>query len=214
MNPLIILPFVLVMVLVGVGTYLFRDNGSAKTASRLDVLVGKRRSDSTPGLLKELDFDLALTGFDGGEIDTLLLGDEPDAAEDVVPELPENPVTRTGDLWLCGRHRVLCADSTDENAVSRLCGLTRPNLMATDPPYGVSYDPSWRVEHDGGGGTRSVKSPMTIRSTGRRRWSSSVALRVKSILPSSRDSSGASVANEPAAASGLSVSTLAATATR
>jgi DNA modification methylase len=54
-------------------------------------------------------------------------------------------------LWLCGQHRVLCGDSCQENAVSRLCGPTRPNLMATDPPYGVSYDPSWRVEVDGGG---------------------------------------------------------------
>jgi hypothetical protein len=45
----------------------------------------------------------------------------------------------------------MCADSTDEDAVSRLCGPTRPNLMATDPSYGVNYDPSWRVEVDGGG---------------------------------------------------------------
>ena len=55
--------------------------------------------------LKELNFDLALTGFDGGEIDALLLGDEPDATEDVVPDLPENAVTVPGDLWLLGPHR-------------------------------------------------------------------------------------------------------------
>jgi DNA modification methylase len=101
--------------------------------------------------LKGLDFDLNLTGFDVREIDELLLGDEPDAQEDAVPDLPENPATRTGDLWLCGPHRVLCGDSCQENAASRLCGPARPNLMATDPPYGVSYDPSWRVEVDGGG---------------------------------------------------------------
>jgi len=101
--------------------------------------------------LKELNFDLTLSGFDGDEIDSLLLGDEPDVAEDAVPDLPENPVTKPGDLWLLGPHRVLCADSCHENAVSRLCGATVPNLMVTDPPYGVSYDPSWRVEHDGGG---------------------------------------------------------------
>jgi DNA modification methylase len=101
--------------------------------------------------LKDLDFDLSLTGFDVREIDELLMGDEPDAQEDVVPDLPENPATKTGDLWLCGPHRLLCGDSCQENAVSRLCGATRPNLMATDPPYGVSYDPSWRVEVDGGG---------------------------------------------------------------
>jgi ParB-like nuclease domain len=101
--------------------------------------------------LKDLDFDLEMTGFDTREIDSLLLGDEPDAQEDAVPDLPENPVSRPGDLWLCGPHRVMCGDSCQENAVSRLCGPTRPNLMETDPPYGVSYDPSWRVEVDGGG---------------------------------------------------------------
>ena len=61
--------------------------------------------------LKGAVFDLELTGFDGGEIDGLLLGDEPNAAEDVVPDLPENAVTKPGDLWLLGPHRVLCADS-------------------------------------------------------------------------------------------------------
>src|SRR5260221_5491292 len=52
--------------------------------------------------LKGLDFDLNLTGFDTREIDELLLGDEPDRQEDLVPALPENPVTLTGDLWVCG----------------------------------------------------------------------------------------------------------------
>jgi DNA modification methylase len=101
--------------------------------------------------LRDLCFDLDLTGFNGRELDSLLLGDDAESSEDAAPDLPENPTTAPGDLWLCGPHRVLCADSCQENAVSRLCGPTRPNLMATDPPYGVSYDPSWRVEVDGGG---------------------------------------------------------------
>jgi DNA modification methylase len=100
--------------------------------------------------IQEADYDLSLTGFDTREIDELLLGEEPDAQEDVVPDLPDNPVTNAGDLWLCGPHRVLCGDSCQENAVLRLCGAAKPNLMATDPPYGVSYDASWRVEVDGG----------------------------------------------------------------
>src|SRR6185436_17034174 len=54
--------------------------------------------------LKGLDFDLSLTGFDVREIDELVLGDDLDAQEDAVPDLPENPATGTGDLWLCGPH--------------------------------------------------------------------------------------------------------------
>src|SRR2546426_7031588 len=72
--------------------------------------------------LKGLDFELSLTGFDIREIDELLLGDEPDAQEDVVPDLPENPVTKPGDLWLCVPLRVLGGDSCQEHAVARLCG--------------------------------------------------------------------------------------------
>src|SRR5438105_2356506 len=56
--------------------------------------------------LKEFNFDLSLTGFKEGEIDRLIYGES--AREDVVPELPETPVTQTGDLWLLGPHRVLC----------------------------------------------------------------------------------------------------------
>jgi DNA modification methylase len=64
--------------------------------------------------------------------------------EDEVPPAPLDPVTRTGDLWLCGSHRVLCGDSTDPHAVSRLLGERKPFLMVTDPPYGIELDSEWR----------------------------------------------------------------------
>ena len=54
------------------------------------------------------------------------------------------PITRTGDLWLCGRHRVLCGDSTNADAVARLLGDHKPFLMVTDPPYGIQLDSEWR----------------------------------------------------------------------
>ena len=53
-------------------------------------------------------------------------------------------MSRPGDLWLLGPHRVLCGDATDPAAVARLLGGVEPQLMATDPPYGVDYDPAWR----------------------------------------------------------------------
>jgi hypothetical protein len=95
--------------------------------------------------LKELDFDLGLTAFDGREIDNLLsLDGISDEQANTIPELPRTPVTKPGDLWLCGSHRVLCGDATSAADVARLLGGATPLLMVTDPPYGVSYAPEWR----------------------------------------------------------------------
>jgi DNA modification methylase len=94
--------------------------------------------------LQSLDFDLELTGFDQHEIEDFLADPDLDERANAVPPLPEHPVTRPGDLWVCGPHRIICGDSTNSDVVSRLCGRTKPFLMATDPPYGVEYDPLWR----------------------------------------------------------------------
>jgi DNA modification methylase len=94
--------------------------------------------------LNASDFDLTLTGFDPKEIDDLLLAPEYDDQANAVPPVPENPVSRPGDLWLCGKHRVLCGDSTSAEAVARLLGERKPHLMVTDPPYGIELDSEWR----------------------------------------------------------------------
>jgi ParB-like chromosome segregation protein Spo0J len=70
--------------------------------------------------IKALDFDLALTGFDGREIDDLLKGTATDPREEIAPDPPENPVSKPGDLWCCGPHRILCGDSTVADATARL----------------------------------------------------------------------------------------------
>jgi hypothetical protein len=92
--------------------------------------------------IKASDYDLALTGFDMAEIDALTEDDAVD--EDVAPPVPRNPVSRIGDLWLCGSHRVLCGDATDQEAVARLLGERKPVLLVTDPPYGIELDSEWR----------------------------------------------------------------------
>src|SRR5271170_2424757 len=94
--------------------------------------------------LKDLDFDLDLTGFDSREIDEYLAGPELDEDADAVPPVPDEPASRSGDLWLCGKHRVLCGDATSPNAVARLCGSVAPSVMITDPPYGIELDSEWR----------------------------------------------------------------------
>jgi DNA modification methylase len=94
--------------------------------------------------LKSIDFDLALTGFDTAEIDDFLFRSEDEGADEIAPTPPVEPVTRLGDLWICGGHRVLCGDATSADTVARLIAPANPVLMVTDPPYGVEYDPAWR----------------------------------------------------------------------
>ena len=86
-------------------------------------------------LLAAEDFDLSLIGFDDGELDALLSGldEETDTeGEDCIPEPPEDPVSRPGDLWTLGNHRLLCGDATGATDVERLLGEVKSLLMVTD----------------------------------------------------------------------------------
>ena len=93
--------------------------------------------------LSEADFNLSLTGFNLGEIDGLLAIPDEERAN-ATPPVPEHPVSRVGDLWVCDKHRVLCGDATRAEDVARLLGECRPILMTTDPPYGIELDSEWR----------------------------------------------------------------------
>ena len=99
--------------------------------------------------LADLDFDLDLMGFSDEELDDLLADLDGDAlgaseGEDDVPDPPPEPVSREGDLWILGKHRLLCGDATVATDVARVLDGVKPLLMVTDPPYGVKYDPAWR----------------------------------------------------------------------
>jgi len=94
--------------------------------------------------LQALDFDLELTGFDPHEIDDFLADPDLDDWANVAPPVPDHPVSNLGDLWLCGKHRVLCGDATSSEDVARLCGKAPPFLLVTDPPYGIELDSEWR----------------------------------------------------------------------
>jgi ParB-like chromosome segregation protein Spo0J len=94
--------------------------------------------------LNAADFDLSLTGFDPKEIDDLLVPPADDEAANAIPPVPENPASRPGDLWLCGKHRVLCGNSTSADDIAKLLGDRKPLLMVTDPPYGIELDSEWR----------------------------------------------------------------------
>jgi DNA modification methylase len=91
------------------------------------------------GDLRDAGFDLALTGFDEDELDKLL-ADGADAGDpDQAPEPPVDPITRPGDLWVCGEHRVLCGDATVLGDVQKVLGGELADMTFTDPPYNVNY---------------------------------------------------------------------------
>ena len=89
----------------------------------------------------DLDFDITATGFEMAEIDLLLSGIEAADPADVVPEVAPGPaVTRPGDIWQIGRHRLICGDSTQADTYARLLGVERAQMVFTDPPYNVKID--------------------------------------------------------------------------
>jgi len=99
------------------------------------------------GELKESGFDVGLIGFTDAELEDILVrggrtGGLTD--EDEVP--PEEPaaISGAGDVWICGRHRIACGSATERRAIECLLAGAVPNLMITDPPYGVEYDADWR----------------------------------------------------------------------
>jgi DNA modification methylase len=96
--------------------------------------------------LAALGTDLSILGFTKEELAAAL---NPAAStgltdENEVPEVAEAAVTKHGEIWCLEQHRIACGDATNRSLVSTLLGELKPNLMVTDPPYGVNYDPAWR----------------------------------------------------------------------
>ena len=93
--------------------------------------------------LKEEDFDLDLVGFSDEELETLLLDPEETREgltdEDAVPESQENVITRPGDVWILGEHRLLCGDATQMADVEKVLAGGLADMVFCDPPYGVNY---------------------------------------------------------------------------
>ena len=117
--------------------YILADNQLALNAGwDTDLLRGELQD------LAEQDFDLSLIGFSYDELADLLPEIEelpPEGAdEDAAPEVPEEPVTKLGDVWLLGKHRVMCGDSTSLDEVETLMNGTQADLLLTDPPYNVA----------------------------------------------------------------------------
>lgn len=117
--------------------YILADNRLAENAGWDEELLKLELVE-----LKAADFDLDLMGFTDKELEELLNGDESGGGlteDDAIPEAPVDPVSRPGDLWILGNHRLLCGDSTVLSDVERLMGGQLADMAFTDPPYNVDY---------------------------------------------------------------------------
>jgi site-specific DNA-methyltransferase (adenine-specific) len=120
--------------------YIIADNKLALNAGWDDELLAIELRD-----LDALGYDLDLTGFDDDEISKLLdleLGEgEGQGDADAVPEARPDPISKQGDVWLLGKHRVMCGDSTSiDQAGVLMGGGSMADLLVTDPPYNVAYE--------------------------------------------------------------------------
>ena len=93
--------------------------------------------------IKELelaDFNLDLTGFDEDQLNNMLFEEKQGLTdEDEVPEAPEEPITKLGDIWKLGKHKLICGDATNKDTVKILMEDNKADLIFTDPPYNVNY---------------------------------------------------------------------------
>jgi DNA modification methylase len=129
------------------------------------------------GELKLSGFDLSLTGFGDLELKDIMADRTEGLTDpDDAPEAPEHPVSQTGDLWLLGRHRLLCGDSTVATDVERVLDGVEPHLMVTDPPYGVEYDPLWRERTVNRFGDGKAVARGDVRNDDRADWREAWAL--------------------------------------
>jgi len=123
-----------------INAYRIMDNKSAEYASWHDGLLVQEMTS-----LLESNYDLELTGFSNIELKDMGLDvnlgfvDEGFIEDDDVPDLPDEPVTKQGDVWILGNHRLVCGDSTDPLILNDLMGSQKADLVLTDPPYNVAY---------------------------------------------------------------------------
>jgi site-specific DNA-methyltransferase (adenine-specific) len=117
--------------------YVLADNRLALNAGWDNAMLATEFKD-----LMELGFDVGLTGFTDDEIEALMPLELEDGLTDPddAPEAPANPVTVQGDVWVMGKHRLLCGDSTSMDDLARLCENQAVDMWLTDPPYNVAYE--------------------------------------------------------------------------
>lgn len=117
--------------------YVIADNQLAMNAGWDTAMLTLELAD-----LKESEFDLDLIGFDAKELEKLLEPEQVEGLtdEDAVPDAPEEPKTKLGDIYQLGNHRLMCGDSTSIADIETLCDGQLVDMWLTDPPYNVAYE--------------------------------------------------------------------------
>ena len=134
----------------------------------LNKLSGEFDMPMLKDILEEIDtgdLDMEITGFGMDEIALMMEDAHPEVTEDEVPEVPVDAITKPGDLWILGEHRVLCGDSTKEEDVDRLMNGVKAEMMFTDPPYGVDYSGGIQFNKDGEAKTNNREKLKNDNST-------------------------------------------------
>jgi len=121
-------------------------------AAKILLEINSRYGEYNPNTSFFEDFDIDLDFIKDIKIPELdiMLDDfeQSEIVEDVVPDSPAEPLSKPGDLWLCGRHRVLCGDATKEEDVARLMDGKKADLLLTDPPYGMNLETDYDDIYD------------------------------------------------------------------
>lgn len=125
--------------------YVIADNRLALNAGWDEAMLRLEFADLT-----DAGFDISLLGFGEDELASMMDGPaelEPGLTdEDAVPEVGPEPVTKPGDVWVMGKHRLMCGDSTSIDAVDTLMSGHKADMVFTDPPYGVEYQSNMRTK--------------------------------------------------------------------
>ncbi len=111
------------------------------------------------------DYDLSLTGFDEEDLEKFLgegaIAGAGETDPDEIPSTPKHPVTRPGDVWICGRHKITCGDSTDPAVADRI-GARDAQVIVSDPPYGIGYDYESHDDSDNAANAQLVWDAFTL----------------------------------------------------
>ena len=132
--------------------YRIFDNRSHEESTWIDDLLALELME-----IRDKGYDLDLTGFDPDELEKFLAGDvEGLTDEDAVPEVQEKTVSKPGDVWVCGNHRLVCADAANKAAIDAVMAGALADMVFTDPPYNVNYGSSMKDKVRGN--SRAIKN--------------------------------------------------------